>query len=179
MGITNARLAVSPLQWPCPTPEHPGTERRYTDHRFSTPDGRAHFVACTHQLPQEIASLAFPLTLTTGRLPSQWHTMTRTGKIPKLANQAVTPFVEVHTEDAKTHAITEGDMVIVRSPRGQVTVKAKLTERITRGVVFMPFHWGDLFANGIAANNLTNDVFDPISKEPEYKACAVAIARVS
>ena len=55
MGITNEQLTVGPLQWPCPTPDHPGTERRYTDHRFSTPDGRAHFVACTHQPPKETA----------------------------------------------------------------------------------------------------------------------------
>ncbi len=176
-GMTNERLENGPLQWPCPTTDHPGTARRYTDRHFATPDGLARFIACTHRPPQETSNPLFPLTLTTGRLASQWHTMTRTGKIPKLAKQALTPYIELHPTDAKTYAIIEGDSVIVESRRGCVTVQAKLSDNIRPGVVFMPFHWGDMFAPGVAANLLTNDAFDPISKEPEYKACAIRIAK--
>jgi ferredoxin-nitrate reductase len=174
-GMTNARLAESPLQWPCPSESHPGTERRYLDKQFATPDGKARFIYGEHKPPQETPSELYPLVLTTGRLPSQWHTMTRTGKIPKLAKQAEHPFIEIHPQDADQHTIGEGDVVIVESIRGRVSVQAKLSDRIKPGLVFMPFHWGDLFSPGNAANHLTSEVFDPVSKEPEYKACAVAI----
>jgi anaerobic selenocysteine-containing dehydrogenase len=177
-GITNERLKVGPLQWPCPTEDHPGTARRYTDKYFTTFDGLAQFVACKHQAPQERPDRTFPLTLTTGRLASQWHTMTRTGKVPKLANQATTPYVELHPDDAQKFEIAEGDTVIVESKRGQARVQAKLNMKMRKGMVFMPFHWGNLHTPGAAANNLTTDAFDPISKQPEFKACAVNIRRV-
>ena len=176
-GITNERLATETLQWPCPTEDHLGTPRRYTDHYFSTSDGRARFIACDHQPPKELPCSNYPLTLTTGRLASQWHTMTRTGKISRLAHQAPKPYIELHAEDAKAHAIGEGDTICVQSKRGAIQVEAKITNRLNRGVVFMPFHWGDLFAPGQATNILTSDALDPISKEPEYKACAVRVAK--
>jgi ferredoxin-nitrate reductase len=176
-GITNERLKIEQIQWPCPSENHPGTERRYLDKRFATPDGRARFVPCTYQPPQELPTPAFPLTLTTGRIASQWHTMTRTGKIPRLAKQASTPYIEIHPHDAQTYALNEGDRIIVESARGCAAVQVKLSDRIRAGVVFMPFHWGDLFAPNAAANRLTNDALDPISKEPEYKICAVRITK--
>jgi ferredoxin-nitrate reductase len=177
-GITNERLKTQQIQWPCPSENHPGTERRYTDNRFATADGRARFVVCQHQPPKETPTLAFPLTLTTGRLASQWHSMTRTGKIPRLAKQAMQPYVELHPSDASPLSIGDGDMVTVDSLRGRVTVQAKINDTIPPGVAFMPFHWGDRFALGVAANDITNDALDPISKEPEYKACAVRIAKI-
>lgn len=178
-GITNERLKTEQIQWPCPTEDHPGTPRRYTDYRFASPDGRAKFVPCSHEPPKELPTLVFPLTLTTGRLASQWHSMTRTGKIPRLAKQAAMPYIELHPADAHTYAICDGDTVTVDSVRGHVTVKAKFNDTIRPGVVFMPFHWGDMFATGVTANELTNDALDPISKEPEYKACAVRIAKAN
>jgi len=176
-GITNRRLETKQIQWPCPSEDHPGTPRRYLDKRFATPDGRARFVACTYQPPKEVPTPAFPLTLTTGRLAAQWHTMTRTGKIPRLAKQVAVPFIEVHPNDALTYAINEGDKVTVESIRGRAVVQVKLSSKIRQGVVFMPFHWGDMFAPNTAANRITHDATDPISKEPEYKACAVRIAK--
>ncbi len=176
-GITNERLKMEQIQWPCPTEDHPGTPRRYIDRQFATPDGRARFIVCEHLPPKEMPTLLFPLTLTTGRLASQWHTMTRTGKIPKLSKQATTPYVELHPADAANHAITEGDQIVVESMRGKVTVQAKISDSIRSGVIFMPFHWGELHSTNAAANLITNDAYDPISKEPEYKACAVRIAK--
>lgn len=177
-GITNERLAAGTVQWPCPSEDHPGTARRYLDRRFATLDGRARFVACQHSMPKERPSETYPLTLTTGRLASQWHTMTRTGKVQRLANQAVVPFAEIHPDDAASRNIAEGESIQVSSARGRVTVQARLSKNLTPGVVFMPFHWGDMYAPGNAANQLTNDVFDSISKEPEYKACAVTLSKV-
>lgn len=178
-GMTNERLQTEALQWPCPTEDHPGTPRRYQDFNFFTPSGRAHFVACQHLMPQERASEAYPFTLTTGRLLSQWHTMTRTGKIQRLANQAATPYAELNAEDAALQNIQDGDAVCVSSLRGSVVVTAKTSQRLRSGVIFMPFHWGDLFAPGQAANNITNDALDPLSKQPELKACAVSVIKVN
>ncbi len=178
-GMTNERLQTEALQWPCPSENHPGTARRYLDKKFATPDGRARFVACHHKAPLELPSVMYPFTLTTGRLASQWHTMTRTGKIQRLASQASVPYADLNPEDAEAQHISDGDMITVSSLRGQVTVVAKISSRLMPGVIFMPFHWGDLYAPGNAANQITNDVFDPISKEPEYKACAVAIAKAT
>jgi anaerobic selenocysteine-containing dehydrogenase len=117
--------------------------------------------------------------LTTGRLASQWHTMTRTGKIPRLAKQAAAPYIEIHPDDAQHYLLKEGDTVMVESIRGRATVRLKFSSKIRPGIVFMPFHWGDLFATGAAANRLTNDALDPISKEPEYKACAVRVLKAA
>lgn len=176
-GITNARLnAGEAIQWPCPHDQHPGTPRRYLDRQFATPDGRANFVVTPHHRPQEQATSDYPFTLTTGRLASQWHTMTRTGKIQRLARQAPTPYVEIHPDDAARCAIAEGGRVQVRSRRGVITLEARLSDKVGQGVLFMPFHWGDDFAPGGGINILTHDAYDPQSKQPEYKACAVSIA---
>lgn len=178
-GITNERLKSEMIQWPCPREDHPGTARRYMDHHFATADGRAKFALCQHKRPQEQPSPNFPFMLTTGRLASQWHTMTRTGKIQRLARQAVTPYVEMHPTDAAIHNIHEGESVSVGSARGTITVEARITDKVAPGVVFMPFHWGDRYAPGNAINTLTNDALDPVSKEPEYKACAVSVTKVA
>jgi ferredoxin-nitrate reductase len=178
-GITNVRLQTEQIQWPCPSEDHVGTARRYLNGHFATPDGRARFVACRYEPPKEMPSINFPFILTTGRLASQWHTMTRTGKISRLAKQAAAPYIEMHPDDAEKHQLEEGDTVMVESVRGRATVKVKLSSKIRPGIVFMPFHWGDLFAPNVAANHLTNDVLDPISKEPEYKACAVRVLKAA
>lgn len=178
-GIINERLKTAAIQWPCPDENHPGTARRYLDQQFSTPDRRARFVACEHRRPKEQPSDSFPLTLTTGRLASQWHTMTRTGKIQRLGKQAQVPFVEIHPTDAALYTISDKARVRVSSRRGTIMLEARISERVLPGVVFIPMHWGDHYTSGGAINVLTNDVYDPVSKEPEYKACAVAIASAS
>lgn len=178
-GMTNERLQTEALQWPCPSETHPGTPRRYLDKKFATADGRARFVACLHKQPLEQPNIIYPLTLTTGRLASQWHTMTRTGKIQRLAGQAMIPYADINPDDAEAQHISDGDMITVSSARGQATVVAKISSRLMQGVVFMPFHWGDLYAPGNAANQITNDVFDPLSKQPEFKACAVSIVKAT
>src|SRR4030095_12167970 len=84
-GITHARLRTEgPLQWPCPGPTHPGTERLYTDARFPTPDGRARLLPVEPTAPAEPCDADFPLTLTTGRVRDHWHTLSRTAASPPL-----------------------------------------------------------------------------------------------
>jgi ferredoxin-nitrate reductase len=178
-GMTNERLKEGSLQWPCPSEEHLGTQRRYLDKQFATPDGRAKFIACEHKAPAEDVSPEYPFVLTTGRLASQWHTMSRTGKIEKLFKQAAKPFMEMHSADAEALGISEHECVKVSSLRGTIHIEVQLSGRIRRGMVFMPFHWGDFYALGQVTNTLTHDAIDPISKEPEYKACAVRIEKIS
>ena len=100
-GISHTRLRrEGPLQWPCPAPDHAGTERLYTSRRFATPDGRARLAATPHTPPADPVDADFPLVLTTGRVAQQWHTMTRTGKSPELLAAEPHPFVEMHPSDA-------------------------------------------------------------------------------
>ena len=179
-GITRERLiSQGPLQWPCPNPEHPGQARRYQDRRFATPSGRARFLPRSFRPPREQADHEFPLVLTTGRIASQWHSRTRTGKVAKLTKRDPEPFVEIHPEDASCRGISDCEMVVVSSRRGWVRVRTKLSNRVPPGMVFLPFHWGDLFDRATAANYLTNPVIGRISKEPEFKYCAVQVEKAT
>lgn len=178
-GMTNGRLRRISLQWPCPHPLHPGTPRRYTDHRFPTPNGRAHFLVPLHQPPVEELCSQYPLSLTTGRIASQWHTMTRTGKVPELIRMAPEPFVEIHPGDAHKYGLSEGEEVLLHSRRGSARVKVRITDRIKPGVLFATFHWNDLFGPDRAINDVTLRNFDPLSKQPELKHCAVRIEKIS
>jgi ferredoxin-nitrate reductase len=178
-GITSERLRCERhLQWPCPAEDHPGSKRRYLDGVFPTPDGRARFLARDHREPRELPDHEFPFVLTTGRLYSHWHTLTRTGKCEKLVRREPGPFIEVHPADAARLGVKEGEMVQVSSRRGTIQMRAKLREGVTPGLVFLPFHWGDLFAPENAVNYLTISAIGRVAKQPELKFCAVNVERV-
>ena len=179
-GITHARLrAEGPLQWPCPAPGHPGTERLYTDGRFPTVDGRARFVAVEPAPPAEPCDADFPLTLTTGRVRDHWHTLTRTAESPPLMARTPEPILEVHPRDARRAGVGDGDFVEVVSRRGKAVAQTRVTETIREGTCFLPFHWGRRFGFYKSANNLTLSDRDPISRQPELKACAVRLRWVA
>ncbi len=175
MGMTNARLEKTSLRWPCPHPRHPGTQRRYTRRKFFTPSGKAQFKTPSYQPPEENTDNNFPLGLTTGRVASQWHTRTRTGKVAQLVRKEPEPFVEIHPNDAIAHDVQNGDCIYLVSRRGRCKAQARVTETIRQGLLFTPFHWGDLFDSETNANYVTNPAFDPVSKQPELKFCAVRI----
>jgi ferredoxin-nitrate reductase len=178
-GMTAERLrGVKGLQWPCPDATHPGTQRRYLDRRFPTPDGRARLLARPHRPPRETPDHEFPLALTTGRLYAHWHSLTRTGKSPKLLARDPEPYIEMHPADAQPRAIAEGTLVQVTSRRGTVRLAARLRDSLRPGTVFVPFHWGDLWSEGNAANYLTISAIGRVAKQPELKFCAVNIERV-
>ena len=179
-GMSSARLRKQlSLQWPCPTVHHPGTERRYLDRRFPTPDGRAAFLPRDHREPRELPDHEFPFVLTTGRLYSHWHTLTRTGKAEKLVRREPSAFVEINPEDAARLGIAEGDPVQVSSRRGTVRLPARLREGVSTGMVFVPFHWGDLYGEGNAANYLTISAIGRVAKQPELKFCAVSVEKIA
>jgi ferredoxin-nitrate reductase len=176
-GMPAERLArVRHLQWPCPSPNHPGTPRLYMDRQFPTPDGRARFLPRPHQLPRETTDHEFPLVLTTGRLYTHWHTLTRTGKSPKLVQREPTVFVEVHPDDAAAVGVSSGQVAEVSSRRGVLRLPVRVNPDLTRGVVFVPFHWGDEHGTQTAANYLTISAIGRVAKQPELKYCAVRLA---
>ncbi|MGK7891473.1 MAG: molybdopterin oxidoreductase family protein [Leptolyngbyaceae cyanobacterium] len=182
-GLSHQRLqAEGPIQWPCPDSEPAGTpatgKRLYTDYRFNTEDGRARFAAFHSNGLAEPPNPDFPLVLTTGRLYGQWHTMSRTGRIGKTMKMHPEPFLEIHPKDAAKRQIEEGQWVEVTSARGAVRVKAKVTKAIAPGTVFVPMHWGALWAENAEANALTHPEVCPISLQPELKACAVNVSLV-
>jgi ferredoxin-nitrate reductase len=178
-GATSARLrAAGSVQWPCPSEDHPGSKRRYLDRRFATPDGRAVFLPRDHREPRELPDHEFPFVLTTGRLYAHWHTLTRTAKADRLVRREPGPFVEMHPEDAAMLELAEGELVQISSRRGTVQLPARLRDSVSRGMVFVPFHWGDLYSDGNAANYLTISAIGRVAKQPELKFCAVNLEKV-
>jgi ferredoxin-nitrate reductase len=176
-GISSERLARERhLRWPCPSVDHPGTERLYLDRKFPTRNGRARFLPRPHQLPRETADHEFPLVLTTGRLYAHWHTLTRTGKSPKLMQREPSAFVEVHPDDAAEIPLAAGQLAELSSRRGTLRLPVKLNPGLSRGLVFVPFHWGDQSGEQTAANYLTIPAIGRIAKQPEFKYCAVRLA---
>ncbi|MCE9529523.1 MAG: nitrate reductase [Planctomycetes bacterium] len=174
-GATNSRLIDGGLQWPCPNLFHYGTKRRYIDGVFPTPDGKAIFLPREHRNPRELTDHEFPFVLTTGRLYAHWHTLTRTGKVDKLVMREPGAFIEINREDALEKRIEEGEVIQISSRRGTIQLPARLKDGMARGMVFVPFHWGDLFGEGNAANYLTISAIGRVAKQPELKYCAVAL----
>jgi ferredoxin-nitrate reductase len=178
-GASWARLRQGSLQWPVPATDHPGTPRLYGDGRFHTPSGKAQLRAPAIAWRTEAVSPEFPLILTTGRLRDQWHTMTKTGRVQKLNAHAPTPFCEIHPADAQARGIADGAVMQVRTARGEIRLAAKVTTDIRQGTVFVPMHWGRLLGGESGwLNRTTNPTFDPVSKEPDLKFSACAVAAV-
>ena len=178
-GLSHERLRTQgTLQWPVPTAESNGTPRLFADHQFYTPSHKAQIKTIPDGNQSEPLSDDFPLVLTTGRIRDQWHTMTKTGRVNKLNQHIPKAFLEINPADAHERGIKEGDIVTVQNPRGQVQVPAKITEDIRQGVVFLPMHWGKIIQSTAArANNITSDLVDPYSKEPDFKYAAVEVKK--
>jgi ferredoxin-nitrate reductase len=177
-GMSYRKLKSTPLQWPYPRTLRTPTVRLYGDGVFPTADGRANLIAVEHSEPAETADEAYPLVLTTGRSKYHWHTMTRTGKNEVLRKSAPEPILDLHRADARRYGIQDADFVEIISRRGKVMVQCRVTEEITSGTCFLPFHWGRDQGFFKAANNLTTGARDPLSRQPELKACAVRVRKV-
>jgi ferredoxin-nitrate reductase len=180
-GVSHARLErEGTIQWPCRSESDPGTARLYTDGRFHTPSGRPQLAPAQPGDPADPPDADHPLVLTTGRVASQWHTMTRTGKSAELLKSEPEPFVELHPEDAKRAWLREGDRARVVSRRGSAVLKVRLDDSLREGTAFAPFHWGALHAPAGAGgvNDLTHRETDPVSRQPGLKATAVRVEPV-
>jgi formate dehydrogenase major subunit len=172
-GISYERLdkTISGIHWPCPSENHPGTPTMFTQ-KFNTPDGKGHFQPAGYKQPAELPDREYPYMLTTGRVIFHYHTGTMTRRTDCLNGELPDAFIQIHPEDARELKISNGKKVILKSRRGQLEIKTRISPDITRGVVFIPFHFSK--AN---ANVLTNPAFDPACKMPEFKVCAVSIEK--
>jgi ferredoxin-nitrate reductase len=175
-GITAERLEREKnIQWPCPAVDHPGTKRRYLDHKFHTDTGRAKLIAHVPLPPKEATDREFPLVLTSGRIYAHWHTLTRTGKVDKLVMRDPEPYVEISPFDAERLGVADDQLVSIQSRRGTVYLPARISASLRPGLLFAPFHWGDLWGEHRAVNYLTIAALDAQSNQPELKYCAVAL----
>jgi formate dehydrogenase alpha subunit len=165
-GITYERIDKVGLQYPVWDKDHPGTPTLFTD---DFPRGRGKFTPLDFIPVMEEADDEFPFILTTGRVLEHWHggSMTRNSALDEVYPEAR---LEMNPADAEMHGITNGNAVRVSSRRGEVVLRATVTEKTTVGVVFIPMHFAEA-----AANLLTNDALDPQAKIPEFKACAVQV----
>jgi formate dehydrogenase alpha subunit len=168
-GISYERLEEGSLQWPCPTPEHPGTPILHTE-IFSR--GKGHFVPLEYRPPVELPDDEYPLTLTTNRSLFQYHTGTMTRKVKGLNIFRGEELVKINPADAAELGIDDGDVVEVTSRRGRVTARADITEATQKGVVAMTFHFVET-----PTNELTNPALDPVAKIPEFKVAAVRVRK--
>lgn len=172
----DAYNSLKPFQWPQPAGVSPISSRFFANGGFFTPDRKARFVAVkTPAKPVE--QDAYPFVLNTGRIRDHWHTMTRTGKSPRLSGHIAEPFAELHPDDADRLGVADADIVEVRSERGVARVRAFITERQQRGAVFVPMHWNDQFSACARIDAVVAPVTDPHSGQPASKATAVAVSR--
>jgi ferredoxin-nitrate reductase len=178
-GLSHQYLQThGPTQWPAPKGNMPPkaySSRLYGDLQFQTSDRRANFLACHSRGLAERPDLNYPYVLTTGRLYGHWHTMSRTGRVEKTMKMHPNPFIEIHPRDANALFLKEDDWVEVRSRRGSARFPVRVTKAIVAGTVFVPMHWGALWAENAEANALTHAIACPVSKQPELKACAVQL----
>jgi formate dehydrogenase alpha subunit len=169
-GIYYDRIEKDGLHWPCPNRAHPGTPFLHKD-RFTR--GLGLFHAIEYLPPEELPDKEYPYMLTTGRIYVHYHTGTMTRRSPTLNKEVEEAFAEINPRQAKELGISQGEKVKVLSRRGEIEIKADLSERMERGMIFIPFHFVES-----AANRLTNPAFDPIAKIPEFKVCAVRIEKI-
>jgi formate dehydrogenase alpha subunit len=166
-GITYGRIEKWGLQWPCPTREHPGTPYLF---KGGFPHGKAAFTPVTYQPSKELPDKEYPFILSTGRQLFQYHTGSMTRKVKELNAVAPEAYVEVNPADAERLSLSDGEMVRVSSRRGSINIRVLLSDRPSKGLVFIPFHYKEAAANVLTVNEL-----DPICKTPEFKVCAVKI----
>ena len=169
-GISYERLENGGLQWPCPIDDHPGTPILHTNIFVR---GKGRFIPLEYIPPGEMPDENYPLILTTGRSLYHFHTGTMTRKVAGLNTMEPEGVVEISPEDASQLGIAQGDKVKISSRRGEVITKAKVTEALPPGLVFMTFHFAES-----AANILTNPKLDPVSKIPELKVSAVKVEKL-
>jgi assimilatory nitrate reductase catalytic subunit len=172
-GITYEKIDEQDgVFWPCPGIDHPGTPWLFAS-GFFTRSGRARFHPIVHTEAAERPDASYPLVLTTGRVLAQYQSGTQTRRIRRLNDLCSEARAEIHPHTAAALGIRDGERRTIESRRGRGTFTIAVTRNIRKGVLFIPFHWG----GESSANALTNDALDPVSRMPEFKACAVRVTR--
>jgi assimilatory nitrate reductase catalytic subunit len=165
---------LDPFRWPKPKYDE-NSSRMFGDGKFFTANGRAMIVATPYRAAASKTSTALPFVLNTGRIRDQWHTMTRTGKSARLMAHIGEPFIEIHPVDAQKKSIASASLVKVKSDRGEVILRALVTDKQQRCSVFAPMHWNDSNSSLARIDTLIAANPDPVSGQPELKYAAVSI----
>lgn len=166
---------LAPFQWPWPAEGEPRNARFFSDGGFFTGTGRANFVPTPLRRPASVSTPRYPLILNTGRIRDQWHTMTRTGKTPRLMSHRPEPFVSLNSADAKDLGLQDGSLARVESPHGWALLRVGIDDGQRRGEVFAPMHWTERFASRARIDALVGANTDPISGQPELKYTPVSV----
>jgi assimilatory nitrate reductase catalytic subunit len=172
---------LAPTCWPLPrSAAAPNAQRLFGDGRgFATPNGRARFVPTPYRPPAVPADDQWPLVLNTGRVRDQWHTMTRTGRLPRLMAHEREPVLDVHPSDAQRFGLAAGNLARVESKHGSTVLPVRLSRDLRAGEVFAPMHWTDRFTSAGPIDALVGAAVDPVSGQPEFKAMPVRVAPVA
>jgi len=188
-GLTaNEYDELAPVQWPLRgDAEHrvregrpqerarPGTPRLFGDGRFWHPDGKARFIPTPPRGPAHVPAADFPLVLNTGRIRDQWHSMTRTGRSPRLAEHLGEPFVDLHAHDALLAGVRTGELAWVQTRWGSLVARVRTSGEIARGAAFVPIHWSSQNSSEGRVGVLVSPSVDPLSGEPEFKHTPASI----
>jgi len=167
--LDSAEVAGQGLQWPCTAPDHPGTPIMHVD-KFTR--GLGAFSTAPYKHSTEVPDDEYPLMLTTGRILYHYNATAMTARTQGLVEIAGSLYIELNTADAELLGIADGDRVQVASRRGQIETTARVSGKTNVGETWMPFHFQDGNANW-----LTIASFDTICACPEYKVCAVKVAK--
>jgi assimilatory nitrate reductase catalytic subunit len=167
---------MQPVQWPQREASASEKTRFFADGGFFTSDGKGRFIAVVPAAETRTCD-EYPFILNTGRVRDHWHTMTRTGKSPRLSQHLAEPFVEIHPEDAALYGIGDADIVRISTANHAILVRALISTRQVRGSTFVPIHWTDQFAARARVDVLVSGVVDPHSGQPASKTSAVCIER--
>jgi assimilatory nitrate reductase catalytic subunit len=169
---------LEPVQWPvaldAPVAAQ-GSVRLFGDGRFAHGDGKARFIPTAPRAPMHAVGGEYPLALNTGRVRDQWHTMTRTGKSPTLADHVSESFIDMHPQDALLCGVREGQLARVSSEWGAMVARVQHGGCIARGGIFIPIHWSGQTASDARVGALVSPAVDPISGEPEFKHTPVRV----
>lgn len=169
-GITYERLQECGIQWPCPTIEHPGTKFLHAG-KFSR--GLGKFTINDYEATDQLSSSEYPFIMTTGRINEHYHTGTMTRRSWALEREFPHGFMEINPADAEALGLRDRSRVKVTSKVGEIVTEAHITDRIKKGVVFIPFHFKEVAVNKLIGKNM-----DPVVQIPEYKVCAVKVEGV-
>jgi assimilatory nitrate reductase catalytic subunit len=172
---------LEPVRWPVRRSErrsergHCGAGELLADGRFFTSSGKAQFVPVTPCAPAALANDDFPYVMLTGRIRDQWHTMTRTGKSPRLAQTKAEPCIEINTRDAIADGLANGSIARIASEGGEMLARVVWSDEIRRGQVFVPMHWTAQLARAGRVGPLIAAAVDPVSGQPELKHTPVRV----
>ncbi|QDX94428.1 Assimilatory nitrate reductase large subunit [Brevibacillus laterosporus] len=174
-GITYEKIEKNNgVFWPCTSDEDQGEPHLFLDKEFYHPDGKAKICALPYRPPAEEPCKDYPLRLTTGRVVFHYLSGNQTRRIPFLKEMYPDPLLEVHPKTAEVYGIRHGELVLLKTRRGQAKYKVKVIEAIRPDTVFVPYHWG----KDESINLLTNPALDPYSRMPEFKACSAEIVKL-